>query len=78
MPSLPRYVVKQDNGDYRFNPPKHLVEAGVVTRKSFGTDLQKVRRLVRKDNEAIDNWRDIQSQVLVITTGSTFNEQVEY
>ncbi len=78
MNKLPRYVVKQDNGDYRFNPPKHLVEAGVVTRKSFGTDLQQVRRLVRKDNEAIDNWRDIQSQVLVITNKSTFKDLVDY
>ena len=51
-----------------------LVDAGVVTRKTFGTDLQQVRRLVRKDNEAIDNWRDIQSQVLVITNRSTFKD----
>ena len=78
MLKLPRYVQKRDTGEYRFNPPQNLVDAGVVTRKTFGTDLQQVRRLVRKDNEAIDNWRDIQSQVLVITNGSTFNDLVEY
>jgi len=78
MNKLPRYVVKQDNGDYRFNPPKNLIDEGVVTRKSYSTDLQKVRRLVRKDNEAIDNWRDIRSQVLVITKNSNFKELVEY
>jgi integrase len=71
-------VQKRDTGEYRFNPPQNLVDAGVVTRKTFGTDLQQVRRLVRKDNEAIDNWRDIQSQVLVITDRSTFNDLVDY
>ena len=78
MLKLPRYVQKRDTGEYRFNPPQNLVDAGVVTRKTFGTDLQQVRRLVCKDNEAIDNWRDIQSQVLVITDRSTFNDLVDY
>ena len=77
MLKLPRYVQKRDTGEYRFNPPQNLVDAGVVTRKTFGTDLQEVRKLVREDNKAIDEWRDTQSQVFVITEKSTVKDLVE-
>ena len=56
---------------------QNLVDAGVVTRKTFGTDLQQVRRLVSADNKAIDDWRDTQSQVFVITDRSTVKDLIE-
>ena len=77
MPNLPRYVQKRESGEYRYNPPQNLVDAGVVTRKTFGTDLQQVRRLVSVDNKAIDDWRDTQSQVFVITDRSTVKDLIE-
>ena len=77
MIKLPRYVQKRESGEYRYNPPQNLVDAGVVTRKTFGTDLQEVRKLVREDNKAIDEWRDTQSQVFVITEKSTVKDLIE-
>ena len=55
---LPRYTQARTLGsgvvEYRFNPPQHLVDAGVVTRRQFGSDLRQVRKLVREDNQKID------------------------
>ena len=59
---LPRYTQARTTAcgvvEYRFNPPQKLVDAGVVTRRQFGSDLKQVRKLVREDNQKIDEWYD--------------------
>ncbi len=76
MAQLPRYTQKRNNGEYRFNPPQNLVDAGVVTRRSFGTDLRQVRKLALECNNLIDAWRDTQSHIIVIKDSSTFKDLV--
>ena len=58
--ALPRYIQARTTAcgvvEYRFNPPQKLVDAGVVTRRQFGSDLKQVRKLVREDNQRIDEY----------------------
>ena len=80
---LPRYTQARTLGsgvvEYRFNPPQALVDAGVVTRRQFGSDLRQVRKLVREDNQKIDDWREEQAKLIrIIKGGSTVKQLINY
>jgi len=59
---LPRYTQSRANAsgvvEYRFNPPQTLVDAGVVKRELYGSDITQVRILARANNMKIDVWRE--------------------
>jgi len=75
MTNLPRFVQKRKQpksaASYRFNPPQYLVDAGVVERKEWGSDLKQVKLLAKELNDSIDTYREELSKVLTIKTSST-------
>jgi len=75
MTNLPRFVQprKQPKGvvSYRFNPPQCLVDAGVVSRKEWGSDFKQVKLLANELNDTIDQYREEQAKILRITDKST-------
>lgn len=81
MHKLPRYTQARTTAcgvvEYRFNPPQKLVDAGVVTRRQFGSDLQQVRKLVREDNQKIDEWYDKNATVKEISVNSTLTHLMD-
>jgi integrase len=82
MAALPRYVqqrVSPSGGiTYRFNPPQSLVDAGVVSRETIGTNLKEVNRVAKLNNKLIDDWRDDMSQILRIKDSSTVKDLCDY
>ena len=82
MTKLPRYVQprKQPKGvvSYRFNPPQSLVDAGVVQRKEWGSNLWQVKRLAKELNASIDKYRDEQSKIMQIKPSSTVANMIHY
>tara|TARA_R100000773_G_C4221076_1_gene119945 strand:- start:3931 stop:5037 length:1107 start_codon:yes stop_codon:yes gene_type:complete len=79
---LPRYVqaMTLSSGDveYRFNPPQSLVDAGVVKRRQFGSDLRMVRKLVKEDNKKIDDWREEKAKIVQLKRSSTVKQLIDY
>ena len=77
---LPRYVqtVKLVDGQvaYRFNPPQALVDAGVVKREMYGSDVSQVKRIAKQNNDLIDAYREEKAKVLNITKHSKVNDLV--
>ena len=67
---LPRYTQARTTAygvvEYRFNPPQKLVDAGVVKREQYGSDIKQVRKIVAENNRKIDEWREEQAQVIVL------------
>lgn len=78
---LPRYTQARTTAsgvvEYRFNPPQKLVDAGIVTRRQFGSDLKQVRVLVREDNKKIDDWAANNATVRIIKGSSTLTKLIE-
>lgn len=79
--TLPRYIQARTTAcgvvEYRFNPPQKLVDAGVVTRRQFGSDLKQVRKLVREDNQRIDEWYDKNATVIKVNASSTLTHLID-
>ena len=78
---LPRYVqaVKLADGhtEYRFNPPQALVDAGVVKREMYGSDLRQVKRIAKENNALIDAHRKEMSELTCITKNSKVSDLVK-
>ena len=81
MSKLPRYVqtVKLADGhiEYRFNPPQSLVDAGVVKREMYGSDLRQVKRIAKEHNALIDAHRKEMSELTCITKNSKVSDLVK-
>lgn len=79
---LPRYTQSRANAsgevEYRFNPPQTLVDAGVVKRELYGSDIAQVRVLAKANNTKIDDWRDEQAKIITITGSSTVKQLIDY
>ena len=79
--ALPRYIQARTTAygvvEYRFNPPQKLVDAGVVTRRQFGSDLKQVRKLVREDNQKIDEWYGKNATVIEVNASSTLTHLID-
>jgi integrase len=79
---LPRYTQSRSNAsgvvEYRFNPPQTLVDAGVVKRELYGSDIAQVRVLAKASNMKIDAWRDEQAKIITITGSSTVKQLIDY
>jgi integrase len=79
--ALPRYIQARTTAygvvEYRFNPPQKLVDAGVVTRRQFGSDLKQVRKLVREDNQRINDWYDKNATVIKANASSTLTHLID-
>ena len=77
---LPRYVQKRvsSSGDisYRFNPPKKLIDACVVPRELYGSDLRQVRKIVAEHNKAIDKYYEERKEIVNIKNSSTFSDLI--
>ena len=82
MTKLPRYVQprKQPKGvvSYRFNPPQSLVDAGVVSRKEWGTDLKQVKLLAKELNDLVDKYREEQALIFNVKPRSTVANLSQY
>jgi len=82
MTKLPRYVQprKQPKGvvSYRFNPPQSLVDAGVVSRKEWGTDLRQVKVLAKELNDLVDKYREEQALIFNVKPSSTVANLSQY
>ncbi len=82
MPKLPRYVQQRvsPTGDisYRFNPPSKLVDAGIVKREQYGSDMKQVRKIVRDHNKAIDTYYEEQALVVQVNQSSTVDTLIDY
>jgi len=80
MSKLPRYVqsMKMADGhtEYRFNPPQSFVDAGVVKRETYGSDLWQVKRLAQCSNSLIDTHRDKMSQLTKVDKHSSVKDLV--
>ena len=78
---LPRYTQARTTThgavEYRFNPPQKLVDAGVVKREQYGSDIKQVRKIVAENNRKIDEWREEQAQVIVLHKSHTLEKLVE-
>ena len=78
---LPRYVqtVKLADGhiEYRFNPPQALVDAGVVKREMYGSDLRQVKRIAKENNALIDAHRKEMSEITCISKNSKVSDLVK-
>jgi hypothetical protein len=82
MTNLPRFVQprKQPKGvvSYRFNPPQSLVDAGVVSRKEWGSDLKQVKVLAKELNDLVDNYREEQALIFNVKPSSTVANLSQY
>ena len=82
MTNLPRFVQKRKQpksaASYRFNPPQYLVDAGVVSRKEWGSDLKQVKLLAKELNDKIDKYREEQAQLITIKPSSTVANLSQY
>jgi len=82
MTNLPRFVQprKQPKGvmSYRFNPPQCLVDAGVVSRKEWGSDLKQVKLLAKELNDLVDNYREEQALIFNVKPSSTVANLSQY
>ena len=82
MTNLPRFVQprKQPKGvvSYRFNPPQCLVDAGVVSRKEWGSDLKQVKLLAKELNNLVDNYREEQALIFNVKPSSTVANLSQY
>ncbi len=82
MKTLPRYVQQRvsPSGDisYRFNPPQALVDAGVVRREEYGSDVKQVRKIARMHNKTIDSWREEQAKVVGLKPSSKVTDLINY
>jgi|TARA_R110000824_G_scaffold108721_1_gene256040 integrase len=82
MTNLPRFVQKRKQpksaASYRFNPPQYLVDAGVVSRKEWGSDLKQVKVLAKELNDKIDKYREEQAQLITIKPSSTVADLSHY
>jgi len=82
MTNLPRYVQprKQPKGvvSYRFNPPQSLVDAGVVSRKEWGSDLKQVKVLAKELNDLVDKHRKEQALIFNVKPSSTVANLSQY
>ena len=82
MTNLPRFVQKRKQpksaASYRFNPPQYLVDAGVVSRKEWGSDLKQVKLLAKELNDKIDTYRDQQAQLITIKPSSSVADLSHY
>tara|TARA_R110002020_G_scaffold145893_2_gene320180 strand:+ start:355 stop:1440 length:1086 start_codon:yes stop_codon:yes gene_type:complete len=79
---LPRYTQSRANAsgvvEYRFNPPQALVDAGVVKRELYGSDIAQVRILAKANNMKIDVWREEQAKIVRINGSSTVKQLIDY
>ena len=82
MTNLPRFVQprKQPKGvvSYRFNPPQSLVDAGVVSRKEWGSDLKQVKVLAKELNDLVDKHRKEQALIFNVKPSSTVANLSQY
>ena len=82
MTNLPRFVQprKQPKGvvSYRFNPPQSLVDAGVVSRKEWGSDLKQVKVLAKELNDLVDKYRKEQALIFNVKPSSTVANLSQY
>ena len=81
MSKLPRYVqtvtLADGHVEYRFNPPKSLVDAGVVKREMYGSDIRQVRRIAKENNAIIDQHRKEVAEINRITKNSKVSDLVK-
>ena len=62
MPNLPRYTYQRYTPKgvrtFRFNPPRQLIDSGVVSRKELGKDLEEAKRIAKELNKIIDECKN--------------------
>ena len=72
---LPRYVQQRYTPKgvrtYRFNPPRQLVDSGIVSRKELGQDFNEAKILAQQLNKLIDEHRERQLTDLSVTRSTT-------
>jgi len=59
---------------YRFNPPRQLVDSGVVSRKELGQDLAEAKSLAKELNLLIDEHRQNKLSEITVTRSTTLSE----
>ena len=78
MPTLLRYMCQRHTPKgvktYRFNPPRQLIDSGVVSRKELGKDLEEAKRIAKELNKIIDDYREQQATELNVTRSTTLSE----
>ena len=78
MPTLLRYMCQRHTPKgvktYRFNPPRQLIDSGVVARKELGKDLEEAKRIAKELNKIIDDYREQQATELNVTRSTTLSE----
>ena len=76
--NLPRYVQQRYTPKgvrtYRFNPPRQLVDSGVVSRKELGQDFNEAKILAQQLNKLIDEHRERQLTEMVVNRSTTLLE----
>ena len=58
---LPRYVQQRYTPKgvrtFRFNPPRQLIDSGVVSRRELGQNYNEAKRIATDLNKLIDEYR---------------------
>ena len=59
---------------YRFNPPRSLIEDGVVSRRELGQNYNEAKRIAADLNKLIDEYRHEKLTALSVTRSTTLSE----
>ena len=78
MPNLPRYTYQRYTPKgvrtFRFNPPRQLIDSGVVTRKELGSNLNEAKRIAKELNQLIDDYRQQKLEEVTVNRSTTLSE----
>jgi len=78
MTKLLRYMQQRHTPkgikSYRFNPPRQLIDIGVVSRRELGYDLAEAKKTARYLNSLIDDYRKEKLTEITVNRSTTLSQ----